>query len=139
MAMKKKAATSKGQRAESARMSKQAERGVGISAKKSERAATIKKADEVFGKGKYNLISGSREKVATSSKGKNSVGYAGSGQLTAVPKGVGSVSNARTKITSSESPSPRIYNPFKKSMVTVVDKTKDAKFKEQTAKTKKKK
>ena len=138
MAMKKKPAASRGQKAESARMSKQAERGVGVPAKKSERAATIKKADEVFGKGKYNLISGNRDKVAISNS-KKSFDYMGTGKLTAVPKGVGSISKARTKITSSESSSPRIYNPWKKQMVTVVAKTKDAKFQEQTAKTKKKK
>jgi hypothetical protein len=119
MAAKKKATPTKGQKAESARMAKQAERGVGVSAKKSERNAVIKKADKVFGKGNYNLISGSRTKVPVSNS-KQSYGYAGSGQLTAVAKGVGSVKNAQTKITASNVPSARIYNPFRTETITNV-------------------
>jgi len=112
------AANSRGQKAVSARMSKQAERGVGVSAKKSERAAVINKADKVFGKGNYNLISGARLKVPTANP--TSFGYAGSGKLTAVSKGVGSVKNAQTKITASNSPSATIYNPWKTKTTTYV-------------------
>jgi hypothetical protein len=134
----KKSTPTKGQKAESARMAKQAERGVGISAKKSERNAITKKADQVFGKGNYNLISGTRTKVPVSNS-KQSYGYAGSGQLTAVPKGVGSVGNAQTRITASTSPSARIYNPFRTETITVVSKQKDAKFKATTSNKKNKK
>ena len=119
MAAKKKATSTRGQKAESARMAKQAERGVGISAKKSERDAVIKKADKVFGKGNYNLVSGARTKVPVSNS-KNSYGYAGSGKLTAVAKGVGSASKANTKITASNVPSARIYNPLRTETITTV-------------------
>ncbi len=122
MAAKKKATPTKGQKAESARMAKQAERGVGISAKKSERNAVIKKADKVFGKGNYNLISGAKTKVPVYDKqtGNKSYALAGSGKLTAVSKGVGSVKNAETKITASNVPSARIYNPWKTETITNV-------------------
>jgi hypothetical protein len=138
MAAKKKAAPTKGQKAESARMAKQAERGVGISAKKSERNAITKKADQVFGKGNYNLISGSRTKVPVSNS-KQSYGYAGSGELTAVPKGVGSVGNAQTRITASNVPDAKFYNPWNRKTMTFVSKEKDAKFKAKTSNKKKKK
>jgi len=118
MAAKKKATPTKGQKAESARMAKQAERGVGISAKKSEREAVIKKADKVFGKGNYNLVSGSRMKVPTANP--TSFSYTGSGKLTAVSKGVGSVKNAQTKITASNVPDAKIYNPVKTKTMTFV-------------------
>ena len=119
MAAKKKATPTRGQKAESARMAKQAERGVGVSAKKSEREAVIKKADKVFGKGNYNLVSGSRTKVPVSNS-KQSYGYVGSGKLTAVAKGVGSVKNAQTKITASNVPDAKIYNPVKTKTMTFV-------------------
>ena len=119
-----KAAASKGQsaraqKAVSARMEKQAERGVGISAKKSERNAIVKAADKEFGKGNYNLISGYRMKVPV---GKSGFGYVGKGDLTAVAKGVGSVRKANTRITASNLPDPKIYNPLKTSVTTYVTK-----------------
>jgi hypothetical protein len=122
MAAKKKATPTRGQKAESARMAKQAERGVGVSAKKSEREAVIKKADKVFGKGNYNLISGAKTKVPVYDRqtGNKSYALTGSGKLTAVSKGVGSVKNAETKITASNVPSARIYNPWKTETITNV-------------------
>jgi hypothetical protein len=119
-----KAAASKGQsaraqKAVSARMEKQAERGVGIKAKQSERNAIVKAADKEFGKGNYNLISGYRMKVPV---GKSGFGYVGKGDLTAVAKGVGSVRKANTRITASNLPDPKIYNPLKTSVTTYVTK-----------------
>jgi len=133
-----KAAASKGQsaraqKAVSARMEKQAERGVGIKAKKSERNAIVKAADKEFGKGNYNLISGYNMKVpvSPSSKGPNVYmdkksgvvySYTGKGQLTAVAKDVGSVRKANTKITAANLPDSKIYNPLKTKVTTYVTK-----------------
>ena len=134
-----KAAAAKGQsaraqKAVSARMEKQAERGVGIKAQQSERNAVIKAADKEFGKGNYNLISGYNMKlpVTPESKGPNvywakggdfKYTYSGKpGKLTAVAKGVGSVRKANTKITASNLSDPQIYNPFKTKTTTYVTK-----------------
>ena len=133
-----KAAAAKGQsaraqKAVSARMEKQAERGVGIKAQKSERNAVVKAADKEFGKGNYNLISGYNMKlpVTPESKGPNVYRaeggdflytYSGKGKLTAVAKGVGSVRKANTKITASNLSDPQIYNPWKTKTTTYVTK-----------------
>ena len=111
--------SARAQKAVSARMEKQAERGVGIKAQKSERNAVVKAADKEFGKGNYNLISGYRMKVPV---GKSGFGYVGKGDLTAVAKGVGSVRKANTRITASNLPDPKIYNPLKTSVTTYVTK-----------------
>ena len=112
--------SARAQKAVSARMEKQAERGVGIKAQQSERNAVVKAADKEFGKGNYNLISGYRMKVPDTSK--QGFGYVGKGKLTAVAKGVGSVRKANTKITASNLPDPQIYNPMKTSVYTYVTK-----------------
>jgi hypothetical protein len=119
--------SARAQKAVSARMEKQAERGVGIPAKESERAAVIKKADKVFGKGNYNLVSGAKTKVPVYDKqtGNKSYALTGSGKLTAVSKGVGSASKANTKITASNVPSARIYNPWKTETMTNVTRKKN--------------
>ena len=112
--------SARAQKAVSARMEKQAERGVGIKAQKSERNAVVKAADKEFGKGNYNLISGYRLKVPDTSK--QGFGYVGKGKLTAVAKGVGSVRKANTRITASNLSDPQIYNPMKTSVYTYVTK-----------------